>query len=771
MSSDSETEPVGFGRPRMDSSSSRESSPGRKKAQKRSFSPTSDDDVVITPIVDDDTPPPEDRPLLRQALAFAGSAPSTSTQTYEASSSTTAQSRANRFLPGQTVEPPPKPKRAPKKRKPRGTYEGQSNKFRLTDPPPIAAPLVENPGPTTTQFSAFPMEQHRPPASYASAPTHSTSHMRPNATPIEAHQPSPTPTLSSSGYGFTPPPTVPPAGYQMPQPSYQYDNPAQHFAHSAGPSHNITPSPAPAGPSPSVPAPPFSNYTAASFVNPAGFQGNPPPERSESAQRKKNKSKGSSVPPSEASSSRTRPSQANPQPTKASYYRRNYDEQTLPSALQKQPANQNSKSSQPPKKDNSSRREMQQSHSRRPQNEHTVTQTKHFRMVTILMTDLRGTREDNNLVEVSVPLKPADLNRPEDGFWTQAEDVVRELQASLMRIQGEAEVYTMRSKYRQVFMRTSYNHSTQETIWEGSQANLAVSADRTLTVVVVKPPRLDGIPSPPPLPSHLRSSPSPEPHPEPYSQSYSRSQRYSNVPESSYDPPESKEVRSSRKRGYSSDSPSETPPPSKYVKTLVIERERSESPESEAEYGELMTKLLPDPNYPDPEPDADPDTIERCIVDQADRVVQLDNQWNAWFSWKHKKTVAARVKMYRFIKKMADQWVGRRVPFQTMNYHKFELTHILQALLVNDDPKIGDECMQTLELLDLYGPEGTRSQDPQVIQDLQNEETPSANANLPKRFLKLLRRVDADWQAKHSAEADRHDGPGPEETSGHDVNK
>ncbi|KAJ8076563.1 hypothetical protein PM082_000986 [Marasmius tenuissimus] len=764
----------------MDSSSSRESSPGRKKAQKRSFSPTSDDDVVITPIVDDDTPPPEDRPLLRQALAFAGSAPSTSTQTYEASSSTSAPSRTNRFLPGQTVEPPPKPKRAPKKRKPRGTYEGQSNKFRLTDPPPVAVSLVENPGPTTTQFSAFPMEQHRPQAAYASTPVQSTSHVRPNATPIQAHQPSPTPTLSSSGYGFTPPPTVPPSGYQMHQSSYQYDNSAQHFAHSAGPSHNIAPSPAPAGPSPSIPAPtvsPFSNYTAASFVNPVGFQGAPPPERSESAQRKKtNKLKGSSVPPSEASSSRTRPSQTNPQSTKASYYRRNYDEQTLPSALQKQPAtNQNSKSSQLPKKDNSSRREMQQPHSKRSQNEHPVTQTKHFRMVTILMTDLRGTREDNNLVEVSVPLKPADLNRPEDGFWTQAEDVVRELQASLMRIQGEAEVYTMRSKYRQVFMRTSYNHSTQETNWEGSQANLAVSADRTLTVVVVKPPRLDGIPSPPPIPSHLRSSPSPEPLMEPYSQSYPRSQRYSNVP-GSYDPPESTEVRSSRKRGHSSDSLSPTPPPSKYVKTLRIERESSEPLESEAEYEELVKKLLPDPHYPDPDPAADQETIEGCIVDQADRVVQLDEEWNSWFSWKNKKTVAARVKMYRFIKKMADQWVGRRVPFQSMNNHRFELRHILQALMVNDDPKIGDECKETLKLLDFYGPEGTRSQDPRVIQDLRNEETPASNANLPKRFLKLLRKVDTEWvQAQQNAGAEnRHedvDGPSPEETSGHDVNE
>lgn len=46
-----------------------------------------------------------------------------------------------------------------------------------------------------------------------------------------------------------------------------------------------------------------------------------------------------------------------------------------------------------------------------------------LRMVTILIQDIRSGTTDNQLAEVKVSLKAAD--DPEDGFWTDAKELVR----------------------------------------------------------------------------------------------------------------------------------------------------------------------------------------------------------------------------------------------------------------------------------------------------------------------------------------------------------
>ena len=68
----------------------------------------------------------------------------------------------------------------------------------------------------------------------------------------------------------------------------------------------------------------------------------------------------------------------------------------------------------------------------------------------------------------------------------------------------------------------------------------------------------------------------------------------------------------------------------------------------------------------------------------------------------------------------------------------------------DDDGKFASNCKETLQLLSLYGEEGSRGQDPEVIKLLQ-ETTLLYNAKPIKRLLKLLREAHTKWCNEHPA--------------------
>ncbi|KAL0571147.1 hypothetical protein V5O48_010802 [Marasmius crinis-equi] len=196
-------------------------------------------------------------------------------------------------------------------------------------------------------------------------------------------------------------------------------------------------------------------------------------------------------------------------------------------------------------------------------------------------------------------------------------------------------------------------------------------------------------------------------------------------------------------------------------KTLSLQRPRSVPPaDSEEEYEELVRELEPDPRYATPGPDDAPEEIQERISDVVDRLMQLDEQWTTFFAWKNQHHVPGRLKVYEFIKKMADRYVGRRVPFRSARHHRFKMHHILRALLLNNDPKLGDDCLETLHLLSLYGPEGTRLQDPRIVKEMDNKEQPKHGAKPIKRFLRLLREIDREWQARSNSTRPEAEEPG-----------
>lgn len=63
----------------------------------------------------------------------------------------------------------------------------------------------------------------------------------------------------------------------------------------------------------------------------------------------------------------------------------------------------------------------------------------------------------------------------------------------------------------------------------------------------------------------------------------------------------------------------------------------------------------------------------------------------------------------------------------------------------------GDSCTETLVLTELYGPGGSRLEDPRVVAMI--DEPPAVSTGMQAReYLKLLRQIDQQWDIDHDDE-------------------
>lgn len=68
------------------------------------------------------------------------------------------------------------------------------------------------------------------------------------------------------------------------------------------------------------------------------------------------------------------------------------------------------------------------------------------------------------------------------------------------------------------------------------------------------------------------------------------------------------------------------------------------------------------------------------------------------------------------------------------------------------DSPSGPDCEETLTLLALYGPGGSRYEDMRVLDMIEDKSTPKGE--LYKRFLNLLRVIHSDWLKDHPEDAE-----------------
>ncbi|KAH6913960.1 hypothetical protein BKA70DRAFT_1259989 [Coprinopsis sp. MPI-PUGE-AT-0042] len=816
-------------RGREDSSSSRDSSPD---ARMRRFpfklrSGSDDEDIEFeAPPTQASTheidTPPSQQPLLRQALGFG--ATSVPVPTYEP---TTAKTPGNRFLPGQDPSASSQRKTSQskprKKRKKNEVFQAQSNRWRV------------DPGATLdfrTEAQSFGdvllrEQRHVPvvppgPMGSSSATSNSTTPRR-STTPgsrskkpggsgkqRKANQPPPVQAPAPiTNYGNSPsfavmprelPPALagqPPANSSISFPQDWYES-RRHYRHDYG--HGVPPRcPTAAAQAPSV------TTTAASTppIEIPQEETLPPPPGSASG------SVGGTAQQDHAPST----------PSNPNLETINGNEVAVVNGMKKV--------------------------------------TRHgTRMVTILAEDVRSGEADHQLIEVKVPIRPAEI--PEDGFWANTMDIVGQWQKSAARVDGPARVYTLRGKYRQVILRV--NAANKDTF---SSTNVIVKPDRTLEVVIESLPTPGLLPPPPAIPESLKSqmgnrqdegmsdvesntdsvseiAPSPPPGQRPAARKKPRappasssdrhyrkdqgltatSTRVSHSPEKSrvnhvrqrsptaqgYDNRRSRssERGSSLARAHrgSSDSSStssdydEIPQPGTGSTRSPLRSTPSTAPASRRAESHATSETSPKPagvhqipgmsivghfvpstrlgdstsvlysqpkaatkrpsadrrGYETPKSEAEPEEIDEAISKLVTFQFQKEPGFAEFYMWHAKPTADNMVNVYRLVKKVADQYVGIIAPFRSKQNLIIEEKHLIRGIpWVGGKP--GDDLIRnvnrTLDLLELYGPKGTRTQDSEVKTLLDDTSFPGLSENRIGHLLQVLEAVDRRWNRDH----------------------
>ena len=75
------------------------------------------------------------------------------------------------------------------------------------------------------------------------------------------------------------------------------------------------------------------------------------------------------------------------------------------------------------------------------------------------------------------------------------------------------------------------------------------------------------------------------------------------------------------------------------------------------------------------------------------------------------------------------------------------------------DERWGSECTETLDLIELYGPDGEHYEDPRVSDMLEDSSEPKGRP--AKRFLRLLREVHQKWLTEHRPQSESVEPQGP----------
>ncbi|KZP18694.1 hypothetical protein FIBSPDRAFT_1045998 [Athelia psychrophila] len=372
------------------------------------------------------------------------------------------------------------------------------------------------------------------------------------------------------------------------------------------------------------------------------------------------------------------------------------------------------------------------------------------RTVTLLIVDIRSGVEDRQLAEVKVAVR-------EDGphAWADAKDVCAQLQASPSRIEGPARVFCMRENYRQFFLRV-----TEENMDEATSTNLRMPIEAKVLNVFVEPLPRPGHPPPQP-PISIG----------PYSEEDIANERFSSPPRGPVHPPRKRRRSPSpRHRQSGRLSPvhphlqSSTPGPGLHSRPAEPNKRGSASASTSGDiysqmsprsvryyedYAEPYQITLPArPNVPGRMGETE-EEVDAAIVRFIRPIGQENPVWMDYCASKARPPrISEILKQYQYVQDEVIRLDGIRTPLHWENAPAqiVRPKHVWR-LLKMESPS-GQDCQETLSLLQLYGPEGQRYQDSRVMDAIDETEQPRGKPY--KRFLKLLRSIDEDWVKEHS---------------------
>ncbi|KAG5635415.1 hypothetical protein H0H81_011335 [Sphagnurus paluster] len=705
------------------------------QAKKRSFSPTSDDgDLVIPPIANDDTPPPPERPLLRQPVAFAWSSSTfaapdpTALNTYQASVATAPAYGDTYFLPGQEVTlPVPQPRKRKKvtegpskKRKP-NEYASQTNRFRLQPPsvnvetivqqsnvmvgsaPKVSASLPVSNSASLYDSSGFPA-QNRGHSGFINAPQATTSKTKQPST----KQPSNYSTSMVTKWkatGVTAQQeshrSASSIGKRPSTPHKRYPSSSNNASSSADASHVVPQS--------------FNHYRR-DYERDVSIQEIESPDHSSTYYSRRN-----SMGTGSASSSR------NPRGDSSSTY--GADEGSTKSSRQE---------------------------TRR-------VQKVPLSAITLLIHDGRSGVMDHQLTEVMLPTRLVNDSDPEEGFWGDAKLLAEQLQSSAARIDGDSP-----QPFQQLLPRIFLVFPPQGlrglSLCAKNIVNFFYVRDLTIEVFVealVPPGRMPQRPQIPrgyaPSPTPDISSPSPSPERETFYELPEERKR--NAHRIARDFEEFRRFQQSLARPDSSSPPlsdggrKPRQNPGKVERQKTSTEHKPTSPQTMPTGASTAVAASPqfsDSRFESPDLDNSPDDVHRLVSEAMDQLLQDDDEWMEFYQAKAalKPHRAMDVlKQYRFVKRMIDQWAGQQAPFRTFQ------SHITRALKIEEPENFASVCVETLALLQLYGPKGKHFEDPRVVEMINDRRKPEYNAKPIKRLLHLMQDIDKKWKEEHPDES------------------
>ena len=126
-------------------------------------------------------------------------------------------------------------------------------------------------------------------------------------------------------------------------------------------------------------------------------------------------------------------------------------------------------------------------------------------------------------------------------------------------------------------------------------------------------------------------------------------------------------------------------------------------------------------------------------------IIDKEPEWAAFVE--HRKqmlTMRETLPHYKYVQRVFDRFINHATPADLQGAGGVIITKAQVMRAFNLPLAWGDRCTETLVLTTLYGPEGTRGEDPRVLQML--DEKPAITPKMTaEKYLTLLREVHGQW--------------------------
>ncbi|KAL6307872.1 hypothetical protein BKA93DRAFT_815593 [Sparassis latifolia] len=130
-------------------------------------------------------------------------------------------------------------------------------------------------------------------------------------------------------------------------------------------------------------------------------------------------------------------------------------------------------------------------------------------------------------------------------------------------------------------------------------------------------------------------------------------------------------------------------------------------------------------------------------------IVSQEPQWQTFVDMRNRICrMSELLEQYRYMKRMFDRFVSQYTPSDLKDAPSVQITRAQVLKAYNLPTSWGDNCMEVLSLVALYGPNGKRYEDRRVV-DMFDEVPPVTTKLQLEKFLALLRECHSRWTIDH----------------------